>query len=511
MKYSIKMRFVAILMSLLSLTILSCWVANWAFLEKFYENYKISKLGDTFAKVNSSYSSKDILVNKPDLGLEIEQLASKQSVSLYIFNGFEYTGDIFLDVKFPISLTDTQRSILKKQIITYYYPNLLLEDDEIEHTKVLVENKRYSIYKNFDSRLEVNYIELYGVLDAGDYVFIRTSYNNIMESVAIANTFFAYVGAIAVIIGSIIMYFIGAEFTKPICRLSKITKEISNLNFDISYDENRFDEIGKLGKSINCLSGKLEKTISSLKSANNELENDIRKREQSEEMRREFLSNVTHELKTPIALIQGYAEGLKDNIQEDAESRAFYCDVIIDESAKMNNMVKKLLSLSELEFGDSKPEFDRFDVAGLFKSVVSSMDRLYKQKEVISEIRGDIPTFAWADEYLIEEVATNYISNALNHVEADSSGRKVIAVDIKQFDGKVRISVFNTGRPIPEKDIDRIWDKFYKVDKARTREYGGSGIGLSIVKAIMTSLGKEYGVRNWDNGVEFWLELDTET
>ena len=222
-----------------------------------------------------------------------------------------------------------------------------------------------------------------------------------------------------------------------------------------------------------------------------------------------FLSNITHELKTPIALIQGYAEGLKDNIQDDAGSRDFYCEVIIDEAAKMNTMVKRLLSLNELEFGENNPQFDRFDIMSLLNSVVNSMNMVFKQKEVTPIIHGNASCGVWADEYLIEEVVTNYISNALNHVEVDKMGKKSIEICVKECDNKVRISVFNTGKPIPEEDVERIWDKFYKVDKARTREYGGNGIGLSIVKAIMNSLNREFGVKNWDNGVEFWFELDT--
>ena len=325
----------------------------------------------------------------------------------------------------------------------------------------------------------------------------------------ISSTFFAYVGVVSILIGSIIMYVVGVEFTKPILKLSQMTRDISNLNFDVHYNGKRQDEVGELGHSINLLSEKLEDTISSLKSANNKLKKDIKQKEKVEEMRQEFLSNVTHELKTPIALIQGYAEGLKDNIQGDEESRQFYCEVIMDEAAKMNNMVKRLLSLSELEFGDSKLQFDRFDIISVLNSVVGSMNMVYKQKNVISKMSDVKSCYVWADEYLVEEVITNYVSNALNHVEEDSNGEKIISICVKKSDSVVRISVFNTGKPIPEEAIDRIWDKFYKVDKARTREYGGNGIGLSIVKAIMNSLNKECGVKNWDNGVEFWFELDT--
>lgn len=508
MKYSIKMRLIIILLTLLSSTIFFSWMVNRLFLEKYYENYKTNRLGETYFQVNAIYDAEKIL----DLSLSFEQLASKQNVSLYIFDGFSYSGGIILETKFPTSLNESQSERLQSEIIDYYRKTRSVEEagaNDKESTQLLVKTDKYSIYRHFDSRLEVNYIELYGNLDSGDKIFIRSNYDNIAESATISNTFFAYVGIASIMIGSWIMYFIGEGFTKPIRELSKITKSISNLNFDNCYKEDRQDEVGELGHSINVLSEKLENTISSLKSANNELQNDIRKKEQSEEMRKEFLSNVSHELKTPIALIQGYAEGLKDNIQTDEASRDFYCEVIVDEAAKMNSMVKRLLSLSELEFGDNKPQFDRFDIIPLLKSVVNSMDMVFKQKDAVSEMYSKENCFVWADEYLVEEVVTNYISNALNHVERDGEGKKAVTVCVKEFDNKIRVSIFNTGRPIPEEDIARIWDKFYKVDKARTREYGGNGIGLSIVKAIMNSLNRECGVKNWDNGVEFWFELDT--
>jgi signal transduction histidine kinase len=223
-------------------------------------------------------------------------------------------------------------------------------------------------------------------------------------------------------------------------------------------------------------------------------------------MRTDFLSNVSHELKTPIALIQGYAEGLKDGIADDVESRNYYIDVIIDEAAKMNTMVKRLLTLNQLEFGDDEPIMERFDIAELVRSVVNANEIRANQKnlKIITE-NADNTLYAWGDEIKVEEVITNYISNAINHCKGDN----LIKVTIEnKDDANIRVKVFNTGDAIPDEDIDRIWEKFYKVDKARTREYGGNGIGLSIVKAIMTSMGKEAGVRNLDNGVEFWFDLD---
>ena len=225
---------------------------------------------------------------------------------------------------------------------------------------------------------------------------------------------------------------------------------------------------------------------------------------QIDEMRKEFLSNVSHELKTPIALIQGYAEGLQENINDDPESREFYCEVIMDEAGKMNMLVKKLLDLNQIEFGTENVSMERFDIVATIDNILSNAEILFRQKEAVLIFNADEPIYVWGDVYLIEEAFSNYMSNALNHIDGD----RIIEVNVRKEGNQARVSVYNTGEPIPEEDIDQIWVKFYKVDKARTREYGGSGVGLSIVKATMDRLGQGYGVRNIKDGVEFWFTVD---
>ena len=203
-------------------------------------------------------------------------------------------------------------------------------------------------------------------------------------------------------------------------------------------------------------------------------------------------------------MIQGYAEGLKEGVNDDEESRNYYCEVIVDEASKMNQMVQKLLTLNQLEFGNKTVSLERFDVVDLIRNYLQSSLLLCEQKGVQLKMEDYPPIHVWADEFGVEEVFNNYFTNAMNHVD----GEKIIEVRVQPTENKVRVSVFNTGAPIPEDSIAHIWEKFYKVDKARTRAYGGSGVGLSIVKAIMDSMNQPYGVLNYDNGVEFWFELD---
>ncbi len=176
----------------------------------------------------------------------------------------------------------------------------------------------------------------------------------------------------------------------------------------------------------------------------------------------------------------------------------------MDEAVKMNTMVKKLLTLNQLEFGNDTITMERFDIAALIRNYIQSSEILTKQKEISVCMEDYPPIYVWADEFKTEEVFMNYFSNAINYALYE----KCIDVKIRIVENKVRVSVFNTGDPIPEDSLAHLWEKFYKVDKARTREYGGSGIGLSIVKAIMESMNQNYGVTNYDNGVEFWYELE---
>ena len=370
--------------------------------------------------------------------------------------------------------------------------------------QIIEETSSYILQKNSDFFSKEMYMEIWGQLDSGYSFIIRTPVASIKESAALANNFFLLIGFGMAVFWGVVAWFFVRRFTRPIQELTGLSERMSNLDFEARYTSGGKDEIGVLGKNFNRMSDQLEKTISELKSANLELEKDIQKKEEIDEMRKEFLSNVSHELKTPIALIQGYAEGLIDNVNDDPESRAFYADVIVDEAHKMNEMVKKLLSLNHLEFGNDPVEMDCFDLTALIRGVLQSSGLLIEQKGVQLKLHQTEPLYVWGDEFRVEEVITNYVSNALNHIEGD----KILDIRCKVENGIVRTSVFNTGQQIPKEDIDKIWIKFYKVDKARTREYGGSGIGLSIVKAIMDSMQQQCGVENYANGVEFWFTLE---
>jgi signal transduction histidine kinase len=336
---------------------------------------------------------------------------------------------------------------------------------------------------------------------------MRVAVESLKESVSVSNRFFTYVGMIAIFVSLFIVYFISNRYTKPILRLADLSKEMSELNFSVKYQEKRNDEIDVLGNSMNEMSSKLEQTINELKEANEQLQKDIELKNEIDEMRKEFISNVSHELKTPIALIQGYAEGLNEGINDDPEGSQFYCDVIIDEANKMNKLVKKLLALTQIEFGNSQVNMEKFDLVSVISGVLNSTKILMEEKNINLEFDDSKVWNIYADEFQTEEVITNFVSNAINHSFTENDKNKTIRISVESMEEYVRFKVFNTGKHIPENDLENVWVKFFKVDKARTREYGGSGIGLSIVKAIADSMKVKCGVNNVDGGVEFWFDF----
>lgn len=486
-KHSLTRQITSIVSLLVAGAILLCWVLNTTLLPRYYMHNKKEVLMENYQTISNASAQNEL--ESDEFAVTFDNLCSNGNIMALIL---QQDGKVL------------RSSVNDLDALRTEFWDVLLHGDKME---VLYSNKQYQLLQKTDTRLDSEYLVLVGVLENGDMVLMRTAVESIRESAAISNRFLLFAGAAAIVASILVAFFTTRHITKPLQQLTDISKRMVDLDFNAKYetDQSNSYEVEELGNHINRLSENLERTISELKTANVELQDDIEKKIQIDEMRKEFLSNVSHELKTPLALIQGYAEGLQECINDDAESREFYCEVIIDEADKMNRMVKKLLTLNQLEFGNDQVIMERFDMTELIRGVANSTRILMEQKGIRLELENSEEAWVWGDEFKVEEVITNYMSNAINHAD----GEKLIRVFYTRSEDKLHVSVFNTGQPIPEEDIEKIWVKFYKVDKARTREYGGSGIGLSIVKAIMDSFHQRCGVINHEDGVEFWMELGT--
>ena len=471
----------------ITIIVLCLIAANKLVLETFYMYSKTNTVKQLYQKINNYYYN--------NTGINIESELNRIAFN----NNF----DIFIKTGDGGYVFSTDKD----------FYNTLNRLNEIENlgtnNNILFENSNILIREIDDTKNNISYLLLSGVLSNGYSLYIRIPIVPIEESVQISNTVLIWIGLVTILISAFIASFVSKKFTSPILQLNDIANKMSKLDFSQKYRiTDTEDEINELGQSINTLSDKLERTIKQLRDNNIELEKDIEEKSKIDEMRKQFISDVSHELKTPIALIQGYAEGLIENVNTDEESKKFYAEVILDESNKMDKLVKQLLELMKLEYGKRDLNNKNIDIVELINEVIRKCHVMLEEKQIQVEFEAKEPILVYADDFYIDQVITNYLTNAIKHCEPVKGNRK-IRIEIEKKE-KIRCKIFNTGKNIKEEDIDKIWGRFYKADSSRNREDGGSGIGLALVKAIMNNYQNDYGVINREDGVEFYFELNQE-
>lgn len=481
--------FLTLSLVILLIIVFLILVNNFVF-GQFYLYSKTKELKLVYKTVNEYYDNQENI----NLSAQLERMAIKNNFDILIRDD--------QDVNVYTSNKDFFSALGQMNEMTSRFEDSA--NQEIE------ENENYTIKKMQDNKNGITYVLLSAILDNGYQLYVRVPITSIEESVNISNNFLYLMAGITILVAAVIVSYVSRKFTDPILELNDIAKKMSNLDFSHKYKvRNVDDEINDLGKSINAMSDKLEKTIKQLRSTNSELERDIEEKSKLDEMRKSFISDVSHELKTPIALIQGYSEGLLENVTQDDENRKFYAEVILDESNKMDKLVKQLLELMKLEYGKREFNDTAFDIVEVEKEVIRKSKVMIEEKNAEVRVIPDEEIMVFADDFYIEQVITNYLTNAIKHVK-EVNGEKYIKIDnaINLEKNKVRVTVFNTGDNIPEEHLDNIWKRFYKIDQSRNRADGGTGIGLSFVKAIMTNYGNDYGVVNKENGVEFYFDLN---
>ena len=348
------------------------------------------------------------------------------------------------------------------------------------------------------------YLCLAGVLDnqADKCLFAYMPYAYIEQNSSLNLVFLVIAGGCALLICLIFAYGVSRWFSRPLIAMAGLADRMSELDFSTKYQGGSTDEIGQLGQSLNRLSAYLEQTIRELRQSNEQLAQEIKEKERIDNMRQEFIVNVSHELKTPIALIQGYAEGLTAGVADDPEDRKYYCDTIADEADHMNKLVMQLLNLSRLELGAEQTYSEDIDLHELCAEAVRKTAVLCESRGLTVEYDDTCITVR-TDGDLLDQVLMNFLSNAIRYTV---DGGK-IKISAKQTGDCVRLTVFNEGDGLPEEELPKIWEKFYRTDRARTREAGGTGIGLSLVRAIADTLHGSCGVENVEGGIVFWFEL----
>jgi len=348
-------------------------------------------------------------------------------------------------------------------------------------------------------------IALIGRLDGNGYMIIEKPLSLIDQNTTVARRFIMISGLLTLILGSAAIFIVSGRITKPVVNMTKTAKAIARQDFNEKVDYDGEDELGELARSINHISDELDGALGELRDANAKLVEDIERERKLEKMRRRFVSSVSHELKNPISMIQAYADGLLHNIAKNPEAMTEYAEIISDESDKMASLIKDLLDLSAYEAGTFSINKRTFDLTVLIKEILVRHKKLFNDKNIALERILPNACFLNGDALRIEQIFVNYLENALRHT---AEGGKV-TVSLEQKDGKTRLSVFNTGCPIEEEELENIWTSFYKVRNNGLDPAVGTGLGLAIVKAISDLHGGSCGAYNRHDGVEFWVELPT--
>ena len=486
---SIRNKLFASLCVIVLLIITFLIILNNFVLGKFYLYNKKKNLKVAYSIINELYNDEN---SEETINAELDRISIKNDFDILIKD--EYNDSVYISNK------DFFSGLLQMNIMT--------ARSNLNQKSILEKNEKYQISEIKDNNTNIKYIIFISKLDNGYKIYIRMPMASIEESVKISNKFLYIIAIFVIIFGGIVLSIVSTRFSEPIEELEDIAKKMANLDFSQKYKISQAnDEFDNLGKSINKMSDKLESTIKQLKSTNIELEKDIEEKSKIDEMRKSFISDVSHELKTPIALIQGYSEGLIENVNSDDESRKFYAEVILDEATKMDKLVKQLLELMKLEYGKNKFNNANFNIVELEKEIIRKSEVMIQKENIKVELDEKNAIEVYADEFYIDQVLTNYLTNAIKYCNEINKEKK-IKITNYVYNGKVRISVFNSSTGLSDEEIVRIWNRFYKIDESRNRDNGGTGIGLSLVKAIMNNYGNEFGAKNVAGGIEFYFELD---
>lgn len=502
-KNSIKKKLFFQIGSLVIFIVSLMLLANTLLLESYYTSKQKSKLVDYYNTINSMEANN--YDDNLDLFLSIENTSN---IDIFIMSNTQ-------EILYASKNYMNDKKMLEQFINTNSLDNQKVESDvpplndnqhapipEITKTENINDKSNFIWMKDSISKSQV--LILRGTLDNDNYIELKIHIESIKTNINLSNNFLIIIGVFAFVIAMIFAYIISKYFTTPITQMNDATNRMKKLDFKTSCEVLSNDEIGQLAQSINEMSDELSSTINTLNDKNFQLENKIKEKNKLDEKRRTLLNNVSHELKTPLSLMQGYAEGLKLNVAKNKEKSEFYCDVIIDESIKMNRLVESLLNIDQMEFGDTTLNKTSFEVNEFIISIINKYQKVIEDKRIQLKINTISPIKVTGDNFMLERVFENYITNAINYVD-ENLKMDVTIIDLKDH---IRIEVFNTSSPISEQDLEKIWNAFYKLDKARTREKGGHGLGLSIVSAIQEAHNNSYGVKNIENGVCFWFDID---
>ena len=476
-----------------SVIILICVIvlllANSQLLPYYYEYTERKTLASSIEEVRG------LDQNEADFNDRVAEIERDHNVNLEIYSA---SGRLL----YP-SVSALPSSVQTINDIVEYFANYQRSVSVIQQ-KEEKDGSIFQVQQDVNSGLQ--YLSYLAVLDDSRVAEAFTPRSTIEVNASIADSLIWKIATVVIVLAFMMVFWYSRKITNPIVDMNGVTKRMANMDFSKKCRVTRKDELGELGKSINLLSDTLDETLQDLKKKNERLKNDIEWERRQEQVRKEFISNVSHELKTPIAIIQGYAEGIETGVADDPESVSEYCKVIMDETVRMNEIVVELLELSKYEQGADPLHCEAFSIREFADALLGSVKILFEDKGIEAVNRIDGSLVGYGDVTKLEMVLSNYIGNAISHVKEPYK----ILISCEQKGHCYRVYVFNTGEPIATEDLDKIWNSFYRADKSHNRAGNRFGLGLSIGRAIQNLHQMKYGVENVEGGVRFWFEISSE-
>ena len=426
-------------------------------LNNYYEYYKTNELSSTLTTIKNNFE-------KDNFYETLETVAYNTDFCIEVVKD---NNTIYSNIQNNKGCIDTSSNtrVLKRK--------LDFMNSDKEYFKLKIINPKFE-----------NMTLLYGVkLNSNNYVFLNTSLEPIETTVDILKSQLIIVTFIVIILAIVIAYFISKSLSKPITKLTKSAKDLSNGNYNVDFNvESDILEIKELGESLDYAKDVMKKT---------------------DELRRDLLSNVSHDLKTPLTMIKAYAEMERD-FDSNKEKRENNMNIVIEEVDRLNGLVNDILNLSKLESNMEELKIEKIDLTNLINTILNRFEifSYTKNYEFIFNYKEEL--IINADKQKLEQVIYNLISNAINYTGSDNK----VYIDVIPDKKRVRVEIRDTGKGIKPDEIDKVWDKYYKSEKKYKRNTIGTGIGLSIVKNIFILHGFKYGIISKVNkGTTFWFEI----
>lgn len=495
MKFNLSKRIFIITFILLISLMTATLLFQIMFFEKFYESKKQENLANSINDFKNQYSYNLSDSNTVANALNTFENSTNSKVGIFDLNGVLNT------IEGNRNSDDTVNGLILKNLCNQIINNesLLNKIRNDNYTEEII------FYDQNTQSKKIGIVSALSIDSKNDsLIIVISSIQPIEEAASVISEFYIYI-FIGFFFFTLLLSFIYSNLiSKPLVNINNVATKLSNMDFSSQCNETyRSDEIGNLARTLNFLSTNLNNALEDLQKKNRQLQEDIEKERNIELMRKDFIASVSHDLKTPIGVIEGYAEGIKDGIVE-GEDALIYLETIIDEAKKMGIMVSNMLELSKLESGALKPNPEIFNINRLIKKIINMLkiDAEVRNLNLIFIEKTEY-SYVLADRLQMEQVITNLITNAIKYTPPEND----IITTISEEKNKYKLSVLNIGGKIDPDNIKKVFDKFYRVDKSRNRKTNSTGLGLSIVKNILELHHFQFSLQNTDNGVEFIFYL----